>query len=372
MKQFTIPSFRLEQAQKIASKHNVQLVVGEESYNEKIDTKFVTISVELPQSENVPVLVAYAHVNGERYTFTNDWTWTEENINSIVYSRCDRCQADHHRVKVFIVKVAGQLLQVGGHCAAELDCELKMNQLLKLRSRIEEELKDEEDCYCRGCGCDYVNVDDYLKAAAVIVKHSGYVSKKTAELDLNKTSTVDEVFDVIAEHDQTLHNNWKKLVEETLTSEEKQQGYWTKKCMEYLNAQEFSEYIHNCKVAILSGKVKLMGFAISVVGQIIKVEREATAKFVRSLVPSKDEKIQVSGKIIRMLEGVGYMGESTTKVTIDDQNYGKVWFQTTAQWINSAKEGDTIKCNINVKEVKDNIIFAKRASKIQLNDVAVK
>ena len=358
---FSIPVESLEKATNKAAELGATLTVVEEG---KIWGQIVlVVNVVANQPENQPILLAYAHVDGERYSFSTAWQWTEENVNSIDFSSCDICNTKRDRKKIFIVDVNGKVLKVGGSCADNLNCEATLASLLKINLNIQEEIESEFG-FSRE---SFQSVDSWLTTAAVFCKEFGFVSKKTADLN-NSMSTYARVLDVIyppvhAETAEIIRTEYAILSTKHLNEVEKSDGYWTEATLAYLNSKEFSEYIHNCRIAIQTGKEKMLGYTVSAVGMLLKEKTEAVAKFVRTETPVTGDKITVNGVIVRKVSDENKWGTSL-KVTIDDSKYGKVWVRTTAAWAYEASEGNKIECVINVKEVKDNIIFAARASKV--------
>ncbi len=53
------------------------------------------------------------------------------------------------------------------------------------------------------------------------------------------------------------------------------------------------------------------------------------------------------------------------KITIQDETYGKVWFTTGAKFADELNKGDRITASLMVTQVKPNILFAKKPTKVK-------
>ena len=363
MIKFTMPESQLEAAQKKAFELNAKLTVTGTDRNHD---DWIIVTVEAIQPEDQPIILGYANIDGVRHSFTTEWAWTEENLNTFSFSVCDRCHVAHNRTKIYIVKVNGNVQYVGGHCAEELNCETRLSKLFKIVDSLDE-LREEYGCSEER----FEEVDSWLRTAVVLSRGRGYTSKKRAE-ELLVASTYDQASLVIngcsdPKITQEARDDFQRFSKLHLTEEESVHGYWTKKALDFLNAQPFSEYNNNCKVAISTGKQKLLAFVVSVVGQLLRDEfnSKKTNNFVRVETPNNGDKIQVKGTIVKILEDDNRWG-TNLKITINDERYGKVWLRTTSKWAYASEVNDKIECVINVKEVKDNIIFTSRASKVSV------
>ena len=366
MIRFTLPLSRLEDAQKKALELDARITVINEYAGNVRGVQLVSVVVEANQPEDQPIILGYANVDGERHSFTKDWSWTEQNLNTFSFSVCDRCHVAHARKKIYIIKLNGSIQQVGGDCADQLNCETRLTKLFKVVCSFDE-LRDEYGWSEE----QFEEVENWLRTAVVLSRGRGYTSKKRAN-EFLVASTHDQVSLVIRgcldpKVAQEARDDYSRFAKLHLLEEESADGYWTKKALDFLAGQEFSEYTNNCKVAITTGKPKLLAFVISVVGQLLREELKAKEynKFIRTEVPAAGEKIQVKGTITRIVEDETQWGTSL-KITINDERYGKVWLRTTAAWAYKSEIDDKIECVINVKEVLDNIIFTSRASKVSV------
>jgi hypothetical protein len=53
------------------------------------------------------------------------------------------------------------------------------------------------------------------------------------------------------------------------------------------------------------------------------------------------------------------------KITILDERYGKVWFTTRAKFADELKKGDRITASLMLTQIKPNILFAKKPTKVK-------
>ena len=382
----TIYADRFEEAQKLASKHNVVLEVRSERKLKNLSGKFskcYTVSVKAVQSEDVPTILAYADKDGMVTTFTEDYNITKEQYEELDFSHCDRCGLAKNRRKVFIINDHGTIKQVGGSCAKELNCETRVKRLLKAVNKFLQAFNEVDDLgyYEGGSGrrvFSELEINSILILAAGLTKLFGYVSTNTQYMNPDLSTTREDVEFLLAKVSGEAKKRQKELRERVLnalTEEEKEYGYWISRCEEWLENQEWSEFHQSALNSIRIGSIKLLGVLVCLPNLIIREEekkrqQEAWDKRKEHFIkPIQGEKIEINGEVVKVKEDDGFYGTSVRITLIDDQ-FGKIWFQTTAKFAWSLKAGDRITGNLTIKEVLDEISFGKRPSKIEVHEAA--
>ena len=358
----------------------------------------ITVTIEAEQDGNQVKLLGVVNEEGYVETLSSDINWGDFDVENIDMFRCDKCNTKHKRKKVYIVEgiagdYVGQIMQVGGHCAVQLDCEKALKKLLKKVQFFIDDLEKYEDDFLFNWGkgtVDYPIVDSleelFQVSAGFILKH-GYVSNAEAENNryynsLTETEStgkrIKSLFIWDGSQCATEAELTRKRLINFLPEDERVDGFWTEKVLNWLNNQDNdSDYIHNAKIAIAKRDFRKIGILVSLVWMVIKQERKDKEKAIREafteevIKPIEGAKISIEALVISAKVYDDYYG-SRKGLTVLDKKYGKIFFKTQSEWVWDVKANDIIKGKITIKTVKDDISFAKTSSrKFEINETSI-
>lgn len=351
----TIQKHHFEFVEKIAVKNNCSIQIISERNHPTIESvKLAEVEILANQPINHRIL-GYADKEGKLLEFTSDWKWSESEYANLDYSRCDKCGVKHFRNKIFVANVENKIVQIGGSCASNLNLENKVSKLVRSLEHAGKELSENDSLGYNSGSNHFVDINETLSTIAVVIKESGF---QPANSD---RPTKDVVSDILFNSHIELEPEFKAKVRNEIESTN-----WSSTCFHYLETQPFSAFKQTSQNALVNGNVKFLSFLCAVVHQVLKSERkalEATVARATRKQMVEGEKIEVQAKVTKIQVGESqyYHSPDPLQITLVDENYGKLWFQTTAGYAEMLRVGDTVKGNLKVKKVLDNIAFGTRA-----------
>lgn len=310
------------------------------------------IDVE-PKQANEHRIVAFADIEGTVHSFSDNFQWSKEKIEALDFGLCEKCQQKRPRVKLFWVETEGKVIQVGGSCAANFNCETRIKNLLDIVKELRELLEGgSEGGYGGSYGLNPVSV---VNASFLVFKHYGYVSRKAA-IDVSSIDIVSTYICNPSEGARKELAQFEKEIDETYGSFSYHYDKLLKYCEEK-NAGEFNEFFHNAEIALLNPTPKKFALIVTIAGFYWNsIQPKAEEKEYEK---PPVEKINFSGKVLKTKIHQGNFGVQFD-ITVLDERYGKIWFRSTAKGIDELGVGDKIEGLISISEVKDNIAFGKR------------
>lgn len=209
-------------------------------------------------AEKVDGLPVFYDFDGARY-------WDTSRMDDMDFTRCDICGVHHHRVKVYVVaRTDGSQYHAGGTCASYRDLGKKASAMLRGFARLQRELaRGDEDWFDGfGPGCrapQRYEVHIALALAAHYAERHGWVSAREA-WDTGQVSTKERMAGTLEDLRSSsfrVRDAAAADIAEALHSTDATTLIRTADA--FLASKEDSAFIRTCKVAVLTGAVKLSG-----------------------------------------------------------------------------------------------------------------
>jgi hypothetical protein len=348
MKQYQIYRDSLEAAKILAEKNELVLTVSNETGN------VAWITVVAKQPENLPSILAVAEKDGMANSFTTKFGWTKESLETVDYTLCQKCGVKHNRVKIFVLELGEtkEQIQVGGTCAKNLNCETRVKKLLNLFKNFEEQINEED--YEYGGDSGQLRNTDIARITLGVVRKYGYVSGKKS-FETFQQPTIEIVRNLMCGPDENI-----KEIQSSLDKSETNDEILTRteQFVEEKSKAEWSNFWHNCQIALGRFRTKDTTLIVTAIA-LAEVDRHYKIKsFVRIEVEPKT-KIDFTGTVLKAVTNEGQWG-NTRAVTILDEKYGKIWFNTTIKEAWDLNVGDKISGKITVKGKETGIYFGTR------------
>ncbi len=322
-------------------------------------SKFLYNTVEFQivpqQGASDTKLVAYAD---REFIHNISGNYFNEENKDVDFCRCDRCGKNLTRNKVFVVEVAGgehdgQILQVGGSCADELDCVKSVSKFqdhVRILKDMIEGFDDGEysfDAHKSFGGANLQRIANEVKAVVTLCKSGGYVSKKASEIS-DKQST--------AEYINSLNN---EKIEEYFGAEDVAVEEYIQKAIAWLEAQQAERFetFHENALRVLkfrsAWQISKVGYAFKAVvapKSNVKVDGNNNDLVVG------DKYIFDKVEVINIVQRDSQYGTVTSAIALSD--YGKIWFNLTTKV--DVRIGDVVNVFGTVSNKKVDITFLNR------------
>lgn len=371
METMQIHESKLAEASALASNVGLLLSIISRKTGNAAD-EILEVAVVPNQSKSGPVILGRALITGGLYEFTADWHFDKATFDALDWQRCDTCHVHHRRKEVYIVRQpSGQIEQVGGSCAM-LYSKTTRSWISAIKKTVK---KLRAYTWCS------VDVEEVLRMSVGVIRKDGfYISKNNFQADKGPTATQVHwlVFDkpfvsshpTMGAYDQKRLEEWNAARTEILSKVPETEI--TGKVYAWLKAQPFSTFTQNCIDAIGTGNRRLLPFLVaSVIGweKSTRAPKPAPVQKTYKPVQAGQRLCIKDAKVLKVEGGSFYIysyERPFSKVTVLDENYGKIWFKTYAQDLLDIRTGDSLSCSLAISKVLDRIAFAKRVTKVSV------
>jgi hypothetical protein len=237
-----------------------------------IEDRIVGVATIEGSDDEGNLLPRFAAVPGE------ESEWDPERVVDLDFHRCDVCGKALSRRKVFLIKhmETGDVRQVGGKCASNLDLARKMRRQLKALRQLEAFVTgagDEDEIGFGGRGFDPgFDQRQVLVLADMMIRTHGYVSGSAAYHSDVLVSTKERVLEAWSllypsPFSKQTRSDKEKAAElraelAELGKDREELYEQAKAFVEEMYGRKVTDFSSNCRTALYTGSRKMVGFLV--------------------------------------------------------------------------------------------------------------